>query len=300
MRNYDAMPQFSPGSGMRSPGFSSGATPTTSTALPAALANLLPQGGGGQGGGSGINMQALQMPPTGTVASNPNYPVLDFRMQPTYADGGPVPPDMGMMQQGMMQPGQMPMNPQGGMMPQGGAAMGAQDMQGEIQRIAQSNPQVIQQIQQTIMQAIQSGQLTMEQLNTAVQLATAAAQNPELYPRLRQLAIQRGLASEDELPQQYDQGIVFALILAGAAVQQQMGGGQQQQGPTQALASGGRVRGGYMPQTASPTGDNTGRADDISIRVSGGEYVIPKHVVEAKGTEFFDKMLESYNGGKKS
>jgi len=293
MRNYDAMPQFSPGSGMRSPGFASGATPTTSTALPAALANLLPQGGGQQGG-SGINMQALQMPPTGTVASNPNYPVLDFRMQPTYADGGPVPPDMG-----MMQPGQMPMNPQGGMMPQGGMPMGAQDMQGEIQRIAQSNPQVIQHIQQAIMQAIQSGQLTMEQLNTAIQLATAAAQNPELYPRLRQLAIQRGLATEQDLPQQYDQGIVFALILAGAAVQQQMGSQAPQKGPTQTLASGGRVH-GYMPQTASPTGDNTGRADDISIRVSGGEYVIPKHVVEAKGTEFFDKMLESYSGGKKS
>lgn len=285
MRNYDAMPQFSPEAGMRSPGFASGATPTTSTALPAALANLLPQGGGQQG--SGINMQALQMAPTGTVASNPNYPVLDFRMQPTYADGGPVPPTG------------MPMNPQGGMMPQGGAQMGMQDMQGEIQRIAQSNPQVIQHIQQAIMQAMQSGQLTPEQLNTAVQLATAAAQNPELYPRLRQLAIQRGLATEQDLPQQYDQGIVFALILAGAAVQQQMGGGQPQQGPTQTLASGGRVH-GYMPQTASPTGDNTGRADDISIRVSGGEYVIPKHVVEAKGTEFFDKMLESYNGGKKS
>lgn len=293
MRNFDAMPMFNPDAGMRSPGFSSGAAPTTSTALPAALANLLPQGGGQQGGGSGINMQALQMAPTGTVASNPNYPVLDFRMQPTYADGGPVPPDMGMMPQG-----QMPMNPQGGMMPQGGIQMGAQDLQGEISRIAQSNPEVIQHIQQAIMQAIQSGQLTPEQLNTAVQLATAAAQNPELYPRLRQLAIQRGLATEQDLPQQYDQGIVFALILAGAAVQQQMGGGKQQ-GPVQTLAAGGRVH-GYMPQTASPTGDNTGRADDISIRVSGGEYVIPKHVVEAKGTEFFDKMLESYNGGKKS
>jgi hypothetical protein len=263
----------------------------------------MPQQGGGSSGG--INMQALQMAPTGTVASNPNFPVLDFRMQPTYANGGPVPPEMAMMQQGqmqpgMMQPGQMPMNAQGGMMPQGGAQIGMQDMQGEIQRIAQSNPQVIQQIQQAIMQAMQSGQLTPEQLNTAVQLATAAAQNPELYPRLRQLAIQRGLATEQDLPQQYDQGIVFALILAGAAVQQQMGGGQQpQQGPTQTLASGGRVH-GYMPQTASPTGDNTGRADDISIRVSGGEYVIPKHVVEAKGTEFFDKMLESYTGNKKS
>lgn len=71
----------------------------------------------------------------------------------------------------------------------------------------------------------------------------------------------------------------------------------------QQLASGGSVQtfnsyrhrgyadGGHMPQEASPTGDNTGRADDISIRVSGGEYIIPKHIVERKGTEYFDKLI---------
>jgi hypothetical protein len=30
------------------------------------------------------------------------------------------------------------------------------------------------------------------------------------------------------------------------------------------------------------------------IEVEGGEYVIPKDIVKAKGTEFFDKMLASY------
>lgn len=51
------------------------------------------------------------------------------------------------------------------------------------------------------------------------------------------------------------------------------------------------AEGGHIAMTRSPTGDNTGRADDIPIRVSGGEYVIPKHVVERKGTEFFDKLI---------
>jgi hypothetical protein len=86
-----------------------------------------------------------------------------------------------------------------------------------------------------------------------------------------------------------------------------MSGGQQPQQPApQMLANGGRVStfndtfrpgysmGGDIPEEMSPTKDRTGRADDIPIRVSGGEYVIPKHVVEAKGTEFFDRLLESH------
>jgi hypothetical protein len=300
--------QFSGGdAGMRAPGFGWGApssAPTTTNGLPAALANLVnqtgnaaPVGGGVGGNTGGINMQALQTQPTGTVASNPNFPVLDFRMQPTFADGG------------MVGAGGMPM--QGGMPTQGGQPVDTQAMQGEVQRIMQQNPQVVQQIQQEIMAALQSGQLTMEQLNTAVQLAQAAIQNPELYPKLRALAIQRGLATQDELPPQYDQGIVFAIMIAGAAAQQATGGsGAPANMPAQKLANGGQVQtfndyyrpgfalGGDVPEDMSPTGDKTGRADDIPIRVSGGEYIIPKHIVDAKGTEFFDKLLEQYSKNK--
>jgi len=169
-----------------------------------------------------------------------------------------------------------------------------------------NNPQAIQQMRQVIMEAIQSGQMTPEQLNTAVQLATAAAQNPQLYPRLRQLAIQRGLATEEDLPQEYDQGIVFALLMAGAAVQEELKSGGGAGAPPQMLANGGRVQtfndtyrpgfamGGDIPEELSPTGDRTGRADDIPIRVSGGEYIIPKHIVDKKGTEFFDMLLDKY------
>ena len=321
MQNLGLQDGFAPGAGMRGPGFGAAPVAPATTALPASLASLITQQGQGlmgmPGGGaeaSGVNMQALQTAPTGTVASNPNYPVLDFRMQPTYADGGQVGPQgMPMMggepMQGGMQGG-MPMQGgmQGGMPMQGApsAPMAMGDMEAEIGRVLQQNPQVVQQIQQVIMESLQSGELTMEQLNTAVQLAMAAVQNPQLYPRLRALAIQRGLASEQDLPQQYDQGIVFAILLAGTAAQQMMGGQQTQQPAPQMLANGGRVEtfnetfrpgysmGGDIPEEMSPTGDRTGRADDIPIRVSGGEYVIPKHVVEAKGTEFFDRLLESY------
>lgn len=275
------------------------AAPTTSTSLPANLASLLNVGTPSAANGQQptINMQALNTSPSGTVGANPNYPVLDFRMQPTYAQGGQVGP-MGMP----VMPGQAGVSGA-----PAGTPVSGEELMGEAERISNANPQVVQQIQQAIMQAVQSGQLTMEQLNTAIELAKAAAQNPQLYPRLRALAIQRGLATEEDLPEYYDQGVVLALLLAAKAVEAQTGGSRQR--PMQQMMNGGQVQtfndfirpgsnakdGGYAPMTASPTGDNTGRADDIPIRVSGGEYVIPKHVVEAKGTEFFDKLLDQYN-----
>jgi hypothetical protein len=46
-------------------------------------------------------------------------------------------------------------------------------------------------------------------------------------------------------------------------------------------------------------GPGTGRSDSVTIRASAGEYVIPEHVVRAKGTDFFDKLLEQYQSAPK-
>lgn len=278
---------------------------TTDLSLPTALQSLI---SAPAGGGPAINEQALRMQPTGTMATNPNYPVLDFRMQPTYAQGGMV--GAGGMPE---QPGMPPMMgmAQGtpGMALPGGQRMDNQQMTAEMQKIMRANPQGIQQIKQAIQQAIQAGQLDPNQLQLAVQLAAVAVQNPEMYPQLRQFAIQQGLATEQELSPNYDQGLVFILLLAGQAVQQEMGGTPMGAGapPVQNFAMGGRVEsfneyvspgmgassGGFA--IGSPSGDTTGKKDDIPIRVSGGEYVIPKHVVDMKGKEFFDSLLEKYN-----
>lgn len=228
----------------------------------------------------------------GMARQNFSAPALAFRSQ-GFADGGMVDPNM------MQMPGPQGMPNPAAALPQA-PPLDPQQLQAETQRVASANPQVIQQLQQVIMQALQSGQLTEQDLNMAVQLAKAAAQNPQLYPRLRQLAIQRGLATEADLPPQYDQGIVFALLLAGEAVQRMMGNQPVPQGEMQSFRNGGAVTPGAYAAgggvaTGSPTGDQTGRADDIPIRVSGGEYVIPKHVVMAKGTEFFDKLLAKYD-----
>jgi hypothetical protein len=171
--------------------------------------------------------------------------------------------------------------------------MSLQQLQQEAQKFAQANPQAVQMIKESLMEGIQSGDVTPQQITMLVQMAVAAAQNPELYPRLRQMAIQQGLADEEDLPMQYDQGIIFSLIVAGAAMEAQ-GGGQPMAAPQVPGAQAPATMmkdGGHIAMTRSPTGDNTGRADDIPIRVSGGEYVIPKHVVERKGTEFFDKLI---------
>jgi hypothetical protein len=51
-------------------------------------------------------------------------------------------------------------------------------------------------------------------------------------------------------------------------------------------------------------GPGTGRSDSIGtqnmsnggpVKVSNGEYVIPEHVVRAKGRDFFDALLRRYS-----
>jgi hypothetical protein len=47
--------------------------------------------------------------------------------------------------------------------------------------------------------------------------------------------------------------------------------------------------------TESDAEDSKEIADDIPIRVSEGEYVVPADVVRKKGTAFFDKLVEQYH-----
>lgn len=213
--------------------------------------------------------------------------------QPAFADGGMVPPPPPAPAAAPPpQPGATPQAP--GLAPPGGAApqrMSLQQLQQEAQKFAQANPQAVQAIRDAFMEGMQSGDITQQQVTMLVQMAVAAAQNPDLYPRLRQMAIQQGMADEEDIPVQYDQGLVFALIVAGTVVQSGGPLPASPQAPAPQGATPMMADGGHIPMTRSPTGDNTGRADDITIRVSGGEYIVPKHVVERKGTEFFDKLI---------
>jgi len=230
------------------------------------------------------------------LATDPMYnvagPSTAGALQQGVPQSGEMPPSMALrttyQQGGMVQPNE----PQqvAGLMPQGGPEqqpVSMQQMEAEMQRLMQTAPQEILKIKVGIEQLMQAGELTAQELNMAVQLATAAAQNPQLYPQLRQFAIQQGLGDEEDIPPEYDQGLVFSIILAGKALQMQ--GGQPQGGqpvpqsdsqPPQAAM----VMGGGPLKSNNPDGS-------VAINAHKGEYIIPENVVLAKGTDFFDKMI---------
>ena len=267
--------------------------PTTSLDLPQSLQGLL----GSNTPQTTVNEQAISSNTElagGTTATNPQAPALDFRMQPTFAQGG------------MVGQNGMPIMPAG--MKTGGnqQRMSPQMLEMQLQDFMRKNPQQVQQIQKAIMAGLQSGEITQDELHKAGQLAMTALQNPEMYPYIRNFAIQQGMANEQDLSPQYDEGLIFVLILAIRAAEAgglSMGAGAPTGGapapannnPVMGMAGGGMVHVGSNAQHGGAVhGPGTGTSDSIPIRVSHGEYVIPAHVVQMKGKEFFDSLLQKY------
>lgn len=265
-----------------------GGAPTTSLDLPASLQGLFGQGTPQ----TTVNQQSIQPIPTGTTASNPQFPVLDFRMQPTFAQGG------------MVGQNGMPVLPAGVRAGAQGQRIAPQQMEQYLADFIKKNPQQIQQIQQAMQAGLQAGELTLEDINMMEQMAMTALQNPEMYPYIRNFAIQQGYIDEQDISPQYDQGLIFVLLLAARSVKQmgqQMGQGAnmgrapQVDQPVMNMATGGYVSvGDHAATGGAVVGPGTETSDSIPIRVSKGEYVIPAHIVKMKGKEFFDSLLEKY------
>tara|TARA_R100001440_G_scaffold22358_1_gene36532 strand:+ start:1358 stop:2185 length:828 start_codon:yes stop_codon:yes gene_type:complete len=227
-----------------------------------------------------VSQGALGEIATGVQATNPQYPALDFRMQPmVMQDGGMVPtPPAGLQ----------PQMPQGPMNP----AM----MDGQINQTMSQNPEMVARIRAAIEAGIQSGELDANELNTIIQLARTVQQNPAMYPQIRQMAIQRGIIPAEEIPEQYDEGLITAIIMAAKAMEADVqieGAEMMQPQPTQMMNEGGVLVGPSHAQGGIPVKV----AGVNNAEMEGGEYVIPKNVVKAKGTEFFDKMLKQYEEG---
>jgi len=211
---------------------------------------------------------------------NPNFPAMDFRMQPM------------MMQEGGMVP-----SPPAGLQPQmaAGPANPAM-MDGQINQTMSQNPEMVARIRAAIEAGIQSGELDTAELNMIIQLAKTVQQNPSMYPQIRQMAIQRGLIPAEEIPEQYDEGLITAIIMAAKAMEADVqieGAEMMQPQPPQMMNEGGILIGPSHAQGGIPTKI----AGVNNAEMEGGEYVIPKNVVKAKGTEFFDKMLKQYEEG---
>lgn len=273
-------------------------SPTSSMDLPPALASILSIGSPAPNPDAGAQ---ANMGMSSAVTRQQTF-IPQYQQGGMIGPGGmPQPTSMGMG--AGMGAGNVGVNPQGGGQ---GQPMDPQMLEQQLNQFVRQHPEQVQQIQKAIMAALQSGAMTQEELNMAVQLATVAAQNPEMYQYVRQFAIQQGLAGEQDLSPTYDQGLIFILLLAARAAQTAQGGQNMLQGGSPAMAaqqpmpdiSASQVSSGAMPSMAAggKINQKTGASEPIIIEAHTGEYVIPKHVVDMKGKEFFDNLVEKYKG----
>ena len=227
--------------------------------------------------------------PVSGAARSPSVQAAGYAMggevgaggMPVGAAGAPPGPQM------MPGQGQPAGGPGLGAQAQNGAPMDAQTMEMQLKRFVQEHPDEIAAIKVVIDEAIRRGEMTMEELDMAVQLATVALQNPAMYPQVVQFAIQQGLVEEGDLDPEYNQGVVFSLLLAAKAAQTQA---PQPGSNVQQIDGGDYRQGGEIKVGVGPT------ADRVNINVSKGEFVIPARVVKEKGTDFFEKLINPKGG----
>lgn len=251
---------------------------------------------GGMVGPGGVPQRpstaSLDLPPA--LARMLNMPAQ------SYAEGGMVGPG-GVPQRPMTSPMAMNVAQQGGapvvgMAPPGGQGrplnFAAIDQQ--AQQFMQQNPQQVAQIKAEVQKSMAEGEVDEQGLNMFVQVATAALQNPEMWPQLRQVLIRQGILDAEDVGEEYDQGFLIMLYIVGKT----MGGGQattpapQQAAPMSAgqAPQMSMAKGGPLPaKSENPDGS-------IPINAHEGEYVIPADVTRKLGTDHFDKLIAKTRG----
>jgi len=203
-----------------------------------------------------------------------------------YADGGDV---MGGMPMGGMSQVSM------------GGQPDAQQIQAQIAQMMR-DPQMVQRLLARPVQLMQSGELTPDEVVTMGRVAEAAMFNPALYPQLRQFVAAQGMTP---LPPSFDPTVIINIIVISRALQQSMGSGGQatQPGQVPSMDQAQMVNPTGMQEGGAVFGPGTGRSDSIGtinrttstpVSIANGEYVIPAHVVRAKGRDFFDGLLRKY------
>lgn len=185
------------------------------------------------------------------------------------------------------------------------AAGDAQSPMGTVQRMLR-DPAATQRLLALPLSLMQSGQLTPDEVMTMGRVAEAAMYNPALYPQLRAFVAEQGMTP---LPPAFDQSVITNIIVIAKALQAQMPATPPGQVPPTGQAQieqpvPGFGNGGYIRGPGTGTSDSIGTVNEQSgapVKVATDEYVIPAHVVRAKGREFFDNLLRRYdpsqNGG---
>jgi hypothetical protein len=213
----------------------------------------------------------------------------------SYAEGGMVGPG-GMPQRPMTSPIAMDMMQRGGAPVVGMAPPGGQGrplnfaaIDQEAQRFMQQQPQQVAQIRAEAEKAMAEGELDAQALNLFVQVATAALQNPEMWPQLRQALINQDFIDPEDISEEYDQGFLITLYIVGKT----MGGG--------VMAAPSPMAAGQEPQMSMREGGPLPAKSEnldgsIPINAHEGEYVIPADVTRKLGTDHFDKMIAKARG----
>lgn len=220
--------------------------------------------------GTAVRPGAMMPPSAGTGRTLPSARFKVDAQPPAYGSAPPMP--SGMQDQpalGAASPA--PMNPA--------------QIEQEAQRFVQQHPEEAQKVQGVIATAIQNGELTPQELNTAVQLAKTALANPSAYPQIRQFAIQNGLGTEQDIPEQMDQGLLYVLLVAGKSAQAAgpTGNAMSGQGPAPTMESN------VLPEYKN--GGMTGDTPHLA-KVHPREYVIPEDTLIYHGKKHFDKLVE--------
>lgn len=214
-----------------------------------------------------------------------------------WKDGGYINQMPGLTQR-YMDGGQV-MGGQGQMMM--GAQPDAQQIQAQVAQMLR-DPRRVQQMLARPMQLMQSGELTPDEVVTMGRVAQASMFNPALYPQLRQFVAAQGM---NPLPPSYDPMVITKILAVSQALQMVMQGGQGATPPGQVPSTGqaqmqnptGMRNGGYLQGPGTGRSDSIGTVNETTgspVKVSNGEYVIPAHVVRAKGRDFFDGLLRKY------
>ena len=201
-----------------------------------------------------------------------------------YMDGGPVQGGP-MLSMGYAQGGQI-------------NAMGGSPTPGIVNKRVDAmlrDPRMRQRMLARPQQLMASGELTPDEVTTMARVAEASLYNPSLYPQLRQFVVQQGMAP---LPPTFDQEVIVRIMAVARGLQQATPPGQV---PSTAQAQlqppMGGMNGGYLQGPGTGRSDSIGTVNETTgepVKVANGEYVIPAHVVRAKGREFFDNLLRRY------
>ena len=213
-----------------------------------------------------------QMLSTPTQSSAPGVP--SYAVGGLITPAGPTPP----------MPQQSTSSGQVGMTPPGSGHTDPKMMEMQINQFASQHPQELAKVRQVIMQELQSGNLTPQELNQIIQLATVASQNPAMYPNVRTFAIQQGIATEQDLPPQYDEGLVFVLLVAARAAKQELtkGGGAGETIPS--MSKGGDVN------TVAKV--EPGKGKSVIIEAHENEFMIPKVAMDWFGRKHFENLIQ--------